>query len=215
MEELQLALAPAPAGRRYWERHAARYDRATRFLSRPVPRMLALTADAVRGVEVALEVGAGTGLVTAAIAPVVGTVIATDFAAEMVAQLERRLRAEGLANAICRQADLYALPVEAHRVDAVVAANVLHLVPDLPRALARLREALRPGGLLVAPTYLHRETLRASLLSRLFALTGFPGRRRFDAGSLRAAVEAAGFAVEAAEVIAGPFPIGFIAARAT
>lgn len=42
--------------------------------------------------------------------------------------------------------------------DAVVAANVLHLLPDLDGALASPTRVLRPGGVLVVPTYLHGET---------------------------------------------------------
>lgn len=179
------------AGRAYWERHAARYDRVTRFLGKPVPRMLELAAGALRGSGRVLEVAAGTGLVTAAIAPAVGSLVATDYAAAMVQELEARVRAAGL-----------------------VAANVLHLVPDLERALASLRRVLRPGGVLAAPTYLHRETIRAAVLSRLFALTGFPGARRFTARSLRDAVEGAGFRVRRAETIPGPFPIGHLDAIA-
>ena len=67
-------------GRGYWERHARRYDRSTRFLSRPVPRMLELAVEAARAKVHVLEVAAGTGLITTAIAPVVGELIATDYA---------------------------------------------------------------------------------------------------------------------------------------
>jgi phosphatidylethanolamine/phosphatidyl-N-methylethanolamine N-methyltransferase len=198
--------------RGYWERHAKRYDRATRLLARPVPRMLELAAEAVRGKARVLEVAAGTGLVTTAIAGRVGELIATDYAAAMVEQLEVRVRGAGLANVLCEQADLYSLRFPDAIFDAVVAANVLHLVPDLEGALASLRRVLRPQGVLIAPTYLHRETLRAAALSRLFALTGFPGHRRFTARSLREALEAAGFRITRAETIAGPFPIGHIEA---
>ena len=199
-------------GRSYWERHAARYDRVTRFLARPVPRMLELAAEARRGRGRVLEVAAGTGLVTAAIAPVVGELVATDYAEAMVRRLEARVRGAGLPNVRCEQADLHALRFEDASFDGVIAANVLHLVPDLERALASLGRVLRPGGVLVAPTYLHRETLRAAALSRLFTLTGFPGARRFTARSLRASLEAAGLHVRRAETISGPFPIGHIEA---
>jgi ubiquinone/menaquinone biosynthesis C-methylase UbiE len=205
----------AADGRGYWERHAKRYDRATRFLARPVPRMLDLTVQAIEGRGRVLEVAAGTGLVTLAIAPVVGELVATDYAAAMVQQLEARVRDASLANVTCEQADVYELRFAEASFDAVVAANVLHLVPDLEAALAGLRRMLRPDGLLVVPTYLHRETFRASLLSRLFALTGFPGQRRFTSSSLHDAVSASGFRVEREETIRGPFPIGFVAASPT
>ncbi|MBE7448966.1 MAG: methyltransferase domain-containing protein [Kofleriaceae bacterium] len=199
-------------GRSYWERHAKRYDRSTRFLSRPVPRMLELAVETARGKARVLEVAAGTGLVTTAIAPVVGELIATDYAVEMVKKLEGRVRDAGLANVVCEQADLYRLRFEDASLDAVFAANVLHLVPDLDRALASLRRVLVPGGALVVPTYLHNETFVAKVLSRLFGLTGFPGKRRFTSTTLRAAIEGAGFTVTQAETIPGPFPIGFVAA---
>jgi phosphatidylethanolamine/phosphatidyl-N-methylethanolamine N-methyltransferase len=206
---------PAPVtdnGRAYWERHAKRYDRSTRFLSRPVPRMLELAVEAATGKGWVLEVAAGTGLITTAIAPVVGELIATDYAYEMVQQLEARVRDENLANVRCEQADLYNLRFDAGSFDAVFAANVLHLVPDLESALASLRRVLKPGGLLVAPTYLHEETFGASMLSRVLSLTGFPGQRRFTSATLLAATESAGFAITRSEAIPGPFPIGYVEA---
>lgn len=203
---------PEDRGRSYWERHAKRYDRSTRFLSRPIPRMLELAVEAATGKARVLEVAAGTGLVTTAIAPVVGELIATDYAGEMVKQLETRVQSAGLSKVRCEQADIYNLTFDDASFDAVFAANVLHLVPDLEQALASVRRVLRPGGVLVAPTYLHQETFTAALLSRLFGLTGFPGRRRFTSAALRAAIEAAGFTVERSETIPGPFPIGFVAA---
>lgn len=200
--------------RNYWNRHAKRYDKATSFLGRPVPRMLELGVEAVRSRQRVLEVGAGTGLITTAIAPVVRELVATDYAPAMVEQLARRVNAAGLTNVVCEQADLYDLRYADASFDAVVAANVLHLVPDLERAFASMRRVLRPAGLLVVPTYLHKETIVASVLSRLFALTGFPGQRRFTAETLRAAVDAAGFRVVRSETIPGPFPVGYVEAVA-
>ena len=201
------------ADRAYWERHARRYDASFKALDRPLPRMLALTTEGVRGSARVLEVAAGTGLVTAALAREVGELVATDYAANMVARLQQRVTELKLANVRCEPADIYALRFPSASFDAVVAANVLHLVPDLPGALASLRRVLEPGGQLIAPTFLHDETTLSWLLSRALALTGFPAHRRLSAASLRAALESAGFTIERAETIPGPFPIGFVAAR--
>lgn len=199
--------------RAYWERNATRYDASFKALDRPMPRMLELTTEAVRGSARVLEVAAGTGLVTAALAPHVGSLVATDYADNMVARLAARVNELQLANVRCEAADIYALRFEPASFDAVVAANVLHLVPDLPGALASLRRVLAPGGKLLAPTFLHDETKLSWVLSRLLALTGFPAHRRLSARSLQQALAAAGFSIERAETIPGPFPIGFVAAR--
>jgi len=197
--------------RSYWDKHAKNYDRSMSLLGRPIPRMVELAGEATRGLERVLEVAAGTGLVTTSLAAGAGEVIATDYSAAMVAALERRVREAGVANVRCEQADLYALRFDDGAFDAVVAANVLHLVPDLPGALAALRRVVKPGGQIIVPTFCHDETALSWVVSRALAVTGFPGHRRFTARSLRQAVEEAGVRVTRAEVLPGVIPIGYVA----
>jgi ubiquinone/menaquinone biosynthesis C-methylase UbiE len=172
--------------------------------------MLELASEAVRGKARVLEVAAGTGIVTSAIAQTSDSVVATDYAAAMVKALEKRIQAAGLENVTCEQADIYALPYSAGEFDAVVAANVLHLVPDLPAALQALRNVMKPGGLLVAPTFCHDETKLSWMVSRVLAVSGFPGHRRFTMQSLRSALEDNGLHVANAEILSGLIPIGFV-----
>lgn len=196
--------------RRYWDKHAKNYDRSMSLLGRPIPRMVELAGEATRGLGRVLEVAAGTGLVTPALAAGAGEVIATDYSSEMVAALERRVRDARIANVRCEKADLYALRFDDGTFDAVVAANVLHLVPDLPGALAALRRVVKPGGRIVVPTFCHDETAVSWIVSRALAVTGFPGHRRFTAKSLRQAVEDAGVRVARTETLPGLIPIGYV-----
>jgi phosphatidylethanolamine/phosphatidyl-N-methylethanolamine N-methyltransferase len=196
--------------RGYWDRHAKNYDRSMTLLGRPIPRMVELAGEAVTGVERVLEVAAGTGLVTPALARAARDVIATDYSSVMVTALERRVQDAGLTNVRCEQADLYALRFELSSFDAVVAANVLHLVPDFAGALEALRRVLKPGGSLVIPTFCHDETAFSWVVSRVLAVTGFPSHRRFTVRSLRVAVESAGLQVTRAETLPGLIPIGYI-----
>ena len=194
----------------YWERHARKYDVSLRPLGRPLPRMLELTSAAVAGSGRVLEVAAGTGVVTVALARAAKEVIATDYAAAMITMVEARVRDAGLTNVRSEQADLYALRFEQASFDAVVAANVLHLVPDLPGALAALRRVLKPGGRLVVPTFCHDETALSWVASRFLSVTGFPGNRRFTVRSLRVALESAGLLVGRVERLPGLIPIGYV-----
>lgn len=198
--------------RAYWERHAKNYDRSMALLGRPIPRMLVLVGEAVRGAERVLEVAAGTGLVTTTLAREAKEVVATDYAAEMVTMLEAKIRDEGLTNVRCEQADIYALSYEARSFDVVVAANVLHLVPDLQGALVALRRVLKPGGRLVVPTFCHDENRLSRLVSRVLALSRFPGHRRFTTQTLRESLGAAGLRVGRGETLPGLLPIGYIEA---
>jgi phosphatidylethanolamine/phosphatidyl-N-methylethanolamine N-methyltransferase len=204
-------MAPASErDRNYWERHAANYDASLRVLARPLPRMLELTMQSVRGADNVLEVAAGTGLVTTAIAANVGRLTATDYTSAMVNVLRERTTQLALSNVTCEQADIYALRYQPESFDVVVAANVLHLVPDLPGALAALRSMVRPNGKLVLPTFCHDQTMLSAVVSRVLALTGFPGHRRFTGSSLRAELEKHGIRVQRHEVIGGLIPVCYV-----
>jgi ubiquinone/menaquinone biosynthesis C-methylase UbiE len=198
--------------RAFWERKAAQYDRvAMGLFGRPLPRVLELTAEGVSGAEAVLEVGAGTGLMTAAIAPRVRRLVATDYAEAMLAQLRTRITDARLSNVDCAHGDIYALDYPPRSFDTVVAGNVLHLVPDLPRALHALCHVLRPGGKLIAPTFCHDETPFSWLVSRLLVtLMGQPMHRRFTGVSLRQALEQAGLRVTRSETVPGLIPITYV-----
>ena len=200
------------SARRYWDRHARNYDRSMAILGGPIPAMVERAQRAVQGSLNVLEVAAGTGLVTIALARSAKHVIATDYSPRMVEQLQSKLDAERISNVECRQADLYSLPFDSGTFDAVVAANVLHLVPDDRLALASLKRVLKSTGCLVVPTYCHDETVLAQVISRVLAVTGFPGRRRFAATKLRGAIESSGFEVRFAETLPGGIPIGYVEA---
>ena len=197
--------------RDYWERHARNYRASMRLLGRPFPRMCALIAKELAGAGGVLEVGAGTGLVTSAAAKVAKHVVATDYSEAMLGELRTNLRRASVSNVECLRRDIYALGFPPQSFDAVVCANVLHLVPDLPGALTALRAMLRPGGTLIAPTFCHAETWYALALSRVLALSGFPGNRRFTSVSLAEALEGAGLRITRRETIPGLIPVGVIA----
>lgn len=200
------------AGHGYWEKNAKRYDLSMALLGGPLPRTATLCSEAVRGLHV-LEVAAGTGLITAALARTAASVTATDYSGAMVEKLSERVAREGYRNVTCETADLYSLRFDSATFDVVVAANVLHLVPDLPAALTAIRRVLRPGGRLIVPTYCHDETFLSWLVSRLLQATGFPGKRRFTVEKLQQVIAGCDFEIICAAKVSGLMPIGYVEAR--
>ncbi len=199
-------------GDAYWARHARRYDRATLALNRNFERMAREVAARVEGLEV-LELAAGTGLVTRELARTAKRVVATDLSEAMLAVLRGRLNAQGAANVEVRPADATALDFPDARFDAVVMANLLHLLPEPDLALREVHRVLRPGGLLLAPTFCHGETLAARTVSRLLGLSGFPIRRRFRAAELAELVGASGLDAALGATLPGWLPLGLAEGR--
>jgi trans-aconitate 2-methyltransferase len=128
---------------RDWD--AASYER----VSAPLEAMGRDVLDrlALRGDERVLDAGCGTGRVTAALVERLprGEVIAVDGSPAMVEQARERLGAA----ADVRVADLLELELE-RPVDAILSTATFHWIADHDRLFTRLREALMPGGRLVA-----------------------------------------------------------------
>ncbi len=166
------------------------------------------------GAEV-LELGCGTGSTALRLAPHVARYAGTDDADAMIAIAQEKLAAEpvaGLSFSAARPGD-GSLPQGPF--DAVTAFNLLHLLPDLPAALAEMRGLLKPGGVLIAKTpclggrYLVLWPVVGVL--RLFGKA--PPLRFLRPVRLEAIVEAAGFAIEERGDYPAKPPSRFIVAR--
>lgn len=175
--------------------------------------MVARVAELVEDSARVLEIAAGTGLVTQAIAGVVDHLVATDTSEAMLEVLRARMADAGVSNVQVRQADALALPFGDGEFDAVVAANVLHLLPDPAAALSEMRRVLRPGGVACVPTFCHADTTTAHIVSRLLRLGGFRVVTRFSGAGLGDVVHSAGFRVENRERFPGVLPLWLVAGR--
>jgi ubiquinone/menaquinone biosynthesis C-methylase UbiE len=82
-----------------------------------------------------------------------GSVLATDIASNILEYAAEAARAEGLTNLTTQVADGEEIGVEPAQFDAVISRLGLMFFPDRARALAGMRQALRPGGRLAAIAY--------------------------------------------------------------
>lgn len=132
----------------FWDRIAAKYS------ADPIADLAGYEATLrrVQGLLSAdqdvLEIGCGTGTTALQLAPFTRHLRATDVSTRMIAIARDRHAA---ASALVPQLSFAVADAEASlaseaEYDAVLAFNMLHLVPDLDQALARVVQALRPGG---------------------------------------------------------------------
>jgi SAM-dependent methyltransferase len=131
----------------------------------------------------ALEVGCGSGELTRHLEARFSRVVALDLSAQMLRVA--RSRSESAAVAWLR-ADAADWPFPAGAFDCVVSLQTLHHLP-LEATVARMRDSLRPGGILVLMDLVDRPGLRwwpMNLAAGLVSLL-----RRGDAGLRRAYAE--------------------------
>lgn len=138
----------------FWDNVAWVYDifadginrKANRKLCKVVARMISPTDDV-------LECACGTGLLSGVIAKRCKSLTATDFSAKMLARARKKYG--HYPHVRFEQADILHLPYSDARFDAVVAANVIHLLDNPHQALRELDRVCKPGGKLIIPTYMN------------------------------------------------------------
>lgn len=101
-----------------------------------------------------LEVGTGTGMVARNIADKVKSVEATDYSETMI---EKAKLIEYPVNVYFSCADVFNLPYQNNHFDAVIASNLLHIIPEPQKALTEIARVLKPKGVFVAPTFMWQQ----------------------------------------------------------
>jgi len=157
--------------RRYWDSHAASYDRqmqrAERYLLGDSRGWVCSQAAGQT-----LEVAIGTGL-NLPFYPAGVNLTGVDFSPRMLARAHRRAAELG-STVDLREADALALPFPDASFDTVVCTFGLCAVPDDGRAVAEAVRVLRPGGLLLLADHVEGAAWPVRAIQRLVEVVSVP-----------------------------------------
>ena len=100
-------------------------------------------------------------------------------------------------------------------IDAVLAFNLLHLVPDLPAALSTIRGAMSPGQIFISKSAcLSGKPLIYAMVALMRAVGRAPYVGFFKIPELEAMIRTAGFEIVETGTFPAKPPSRFIVARA-
>ena len=193
----------------FWDRVAGLYDWVEltnrRVNSAAAVRVARLVPEGAR----VLDCAAGTGLFALAAARRADSVLCTDLSQAMLSRAEKKARKQGLSNICFAVRDLTALPEGNGSFDVVIAANVLHLLPEPETAVRELWRVTAPGGRLILPTYLQGKAEAAyGTMIKIYQGAGFHYEHAFTPGTYRTFLENLCLAPVELEVIPGHVPEG-------
>ena len=188
-----------------WDRVAPLYDVVVNTANRAVYAATgAAVARLIRPGDTVLECACGTGAITAAIAPTCACVVATDYSEGMLKQARKKLAR--FPHVVVEQADITDLHYADDSFDAVVAGNVIHLLPEPGDALKELKRVVRPGGTIIVPTYVIPKKRAHTMFLRLISRFGVHFQEHFDPASYRAFFERMGCVGVTYRVVRGRIP---------
>lgn len=137
----------------FWDMRAQTYDSDSGIIYAETNDKTAQHAlQYLKPTDRVLEFACGTGLITFRLAPGVSYIRGIDISPKMADAAQKKAREQGAANVEITNTDLFDPCLEPGSFDAAAAFNVLLYLPDLPAALARIRELLKPGGMFLSAT---------------------------------------------------------------
>ena len=188
-----------------WDRVAPLYDLAVNALNRRVyDGTGGAVARLIRPGDTVLECACGTGAISAAIAPACARVVATDYSEGMLKQARKKLAKH--SNVTVEQADITDLRYANDSFDAVVAGNVIHLLPEPGDALKEHKRVVRPGGTIIVPTYVIPKKRAYTMFLSVISRFGVHFQEHFDPVSYRAFFERMGCTGVTYRVVRGRIP---------
>jgi ubiquinone/menaquinone biosynthesis C-methylase UbiE len=99
-----------------------------------------------------LEIGCGTGTTALLIAPHVAHITATDLSPGMIEIANEKIVSKSVGNVTFKVAEILDHSPDGASYDAVLAHNLLHLVPALDCTLEYIASLIKPGGLFISKT---------------------------------------------------------------
>lgn len=137
---------------KFWDKVAARYSK------QPIKNIEAYeqTMDRTRAYlsedSEVLEVGCGTGSTALLLSKYVNRITGTDISNEMVRIATDKLKDGAVDNVEFIQAEADSADLKDETFDAVLAYNLIHLLPNPIDAMRRVHKVLKPNGIFISKT---------------------------------------------------------------
>lgn len=139
----------------FWDKAAPKYARDPISDPAAYEHTLGRMRELLQPDHAVLELGCGTGSTALELAAGVRTYLGTDLSSGMIRIARGKLDANAPDNLAFEVAEAGRLPDQSF--DAILALNLLHLVPDLEQVVQQIHDALPSGGLFIAKTGLLRD----------------------------------------------------------
>ncbi len=186
----------------FWDKVSGVYDLFENIYNKSVYQSTGeAVAKYIRDTDRVLECACGTGAISVYIAPKCKKIFASDYSVGMLGQARKKLK--NYDNVEFKKVDITNIKVKDHSFDAVVAGNVIHLLPDPKRAMQELSRVCKDGGKLIIPTYINGDEGTNKLAVRFLEKLGAGFKRQFDAKSYQKFFAEMGYDDVTYEVVRG------------
>jgi len=200
---------------KFWDRAAKRFEGQMNEDDKSAIATLDLTLKYLQSSDIVLDFACAAGKYALEIAPQVKEVWGIDISGEMIHAANRNAKDRGITNVQFIQMKITDLRLEDESFDVVLAYNILHLVEEPQRVVAKIKELLRLDGIFISVTpCLGAGGSIQTAFIKLMSLLGFvPKIHSFKSNEVEGLIANAHFDLLETQVSSDSIPNVFLAAR--
>ncbi|PID28050.1 MAG: methyltransferase type 11 [Candidatus Cloacimonadota bacterium] len=157
--------------KKFWDKLAKSYNKLFEN-DKSYRKMYALMRENLNKNMKVLEIGTASGITARAVSDKVKDVSAVDFSEKMIEKAKSITEEKNISFAVMDAADLH-YPDKSF--DAVIIANVLHIVEKPENVLKEIKRVLKDDGMMIAPNFMWKETGFIGKIQKFIMIKrGFP-----------------------------------------
>lgn len=165
---------------KFWNRMAGHFDKRAKQYELTHTETTGKIKKHLKDSDIVLDYGCATGTIAFRLAPNVKMIHGIDFSYKMIDLAKRNADEYKIGNVDFAKATIFDEQYQSESFDVVLALNILHLVDDAEKALQRINELLKPGGMLITVTASMGELKTyINIIIRLLIKTGLVPKIRF------------------------------------
>ena len=203
---------------KYWSRFADDFEELNNYVVGKSDMTIILNElSEQKDLKNILELGCGNGTYSKILAKETDNLLATDFSEEMVNAANGRLKS--IANIKVEKANCFNQPYPDNNFDTVFMANLLHIIPEPEKAVAKSKRVLKKSGRIIVIDFTPEGMTFFNKLKmgyRYIKTYGKPPSKRqgqnLTVKKIREMLESTGFKIEEAKLIGNKSKAAFISA---
>lgn len=137
---------------KFWNRMAGQFDKRAKHFEQSHIKTIEKIKKHLKDSDVVLDYGCATGTIAFELASNVKMIHGIDFSYKMIDFAKEKGEENKIENVDFTKAVIFDERYQKESFDVIMALNILHLVEDAEKAVQRINELLKPGGILITAT---------------------------------------------------------------